>query len=75
MQNAQMHHMVMQQLMADTMKPGNSSNLPRLPVLNESQLVGVQKVRIPSVLVCVHTLFIYRPKQKLSLVLLLLKQI
>ena len=42
MQNAQMHHMVMQQLMANTLKPGNSSNLPSLPVLNESQLVAVQ---------------------------------
>ena len=53
MQNAQMHHMVMQQLMAGTLKQSTGSNLPSLPVLNESQLVAVQKVGVCIVLLCV----------------------
>ena len=53
MQNAQMHHMVMQQLMAGTLKQGTGSNLPSLPVLNESQLVAVQKVGTCIVFLCV----------------------
>ena len=39
MQNAQMHHMVMQQMMVNTL-PGNRNTLP--PVVNDGQLVAVQ---------------------------------
>ena len=39
MQNAQMHHMIMQQMMVNTL-PGNRNTLP--PVVNDGQLVAVQ---------------------------------
>ena len=43
MQNAQMHHMVLQNLMASTIQGNNNkNNLP--PVLTDTQLVRVQQV-------------------------------
>ena len=44
MQNAQMHHMVMQQLMANSLQQGNSK--ANLPVLSDAQLVTVQVVMV-----------------------------